>query len=337
MSGPTVSIIVPTYDRATLLPRALDSIIAQTFDDWEIVLVDDGSTDDTAVLAAEYGRRLGDRFIYSRQSHAGCTVARNRGIDVCRGRFVAFLDSDDEYLPAKLERQLALFECRPELGLVYGDYAYVDLDGKRHDSVFDTTCKLAREVPCETVGPGLYVCTGSLFEVLIRSYFIATIAGMIRREVLGREIRFREVPSYAEEWLFYLKVSRACLAGFVDEPLCLHHHVRGSITRRDSHRNYVRLRDLLREMRRCFGSDGPVVRRAIRGNLAYACRQLGFETYRMGCYGKACGYFAESFRNGLNLHSLVEAAQAGVRWILPGGSAEMHDCTAGELGIEVIR
>ncbi|MHC4695994.1 MAG: glycosyltransferase family 2 protein [Planctomycetota bacterium] len=337
MSAPTVSIIVPTYNRAELLPRALDSITAQTFDDWEIVLVDDGSTDDTEALATEYGRRLGDRFIYVRQSHAGCAAARNGGIDVCRGRFVAFLDSDDEYLPRKLERQLALFECRPELGLVYGDFAYVDLEGKCHDSVFDTSAELAREVPFETVSPGLCVCTGSLFEVLVRGYFIGTIAGMIRKEVLGDGIRFREVPSYGEEWLFYLKVSKACPAGFVDEPLCLHHWVRGSITRRDSHRNQVRHRDLLREMRRCFRSDSPTARRAIRGNLAHSCRQLGYETYRMGHYGRAAGYFAESFINGLDLRSLVEAVRAGVRWILPGGSVEMQNGAVGEIEMEVIR
>ncbi len=337
MSRPTVSIIVPTYNRATLLPRALDSIIAQTFGDWEIVLVDDGSTDDTEALAAEYARPLDDRFIYTRQSHAGCTTARNRGIDICRGRFVAFLDSDDEYLPSKLERQLALFECRPKLGLVYSDYAYVDLDGQRHDSVFETTGKLAREVPSEAVGPGLCVCTGSLFEVLVRGYFIATIVGMIRREVLGDRIRFREVPSYGEEWLFYLKVSKVCPAGFVDEPLCLHHFVRGSITRRDSHRNQLRQRDLLREMRRCFGSDGPAVRRAIRGNLAYSCRQLAYETYRMGRYGKAFGYFAESFKNRLSLRSFVEAVQTGVRWILPGDSAETQKNAGGKMGMEIIR
>ena len=223
------------------------------------------------------------------------------------------------------------------MGLVYGDFAYVDLDGKRHDSVFDTNAKLAREVPCEQVSPGLCVCTGSLFEVLIRGYFIATIVGMVRREVLGDRIRFWGVPAYAEEWLFYLKVSQVCPAGFVDEPLCLHHFVRGSITRRNSHRNQLRLRDLLHEMRRCFGSDSPTARRAIRGNLAHSCRQLGYETYRMGQYGRAAGYFAESFINGPDLRSLVDAVRAGVRWILPGGSVEMQNGVVGEIEMEVIR
>jgi len=118
MNDPTFSVIVPTYNCESLLPRALDSVADQTVDDWEIVLVNDGSTDGTADVAARYARRLQDRFIYIHQPNHGCSHARNRGIDVCRGRFVAFLDSDDEYQPTKLERQLRLFDLRPELGLV---------------------------------------------------------------------------------------------------------------------------------------------------------------------------------------------------------------------------
>ena len=102
MSEPTVSVIVPTYNRQPLLPRAIDSVVAQTFGDWEIVLVDDGSTDSTREMADRYSHQLGDRFVYIPQPNRGASAARNRGIDVCRGRFVAFLDSDDEFLPTKL-------------------------------------------------------------------------------------------------------------------------------------------------------------------------------------------------------------------------------------------
>ena len=179
MNRPTVSVVIPTYNRAALLPRALESVIAQTFLDWEIVLVDDGSTDETESVAADYANRLGSRFIHLRQDNAGSSAARNRGIDAARGEFIAFLDSDDEYLPRKLERQIRLFELCPELGLVYSDYAFIDSDGVRHESVFDTKGRLAREVPCTTVGSNLRVCDGTLFDTLIRGYFIATIVGMV--------------------------------------------------------------------------------------------------------------------------------------------------------------
>src|SRR3990172_9874024 len=175
MNRPTVSVVIPTYNRVALLPRALDSVVAQTFTDWEIVLVDDGSTDATSQLAADYARRLDDRFLYLEQQNNGCGKARNRGIDASRGRFVAFLDSDDEFAPTKLQRQLALFELRPELGFVYSDFAFVDLEGAFHPSAFDAKFPLARSVESDRVAPGLYVVGNRLFDRLIRGYFISII------------------------------------------------------------------------------------------------------------------------------------------------------------------
>ncbi len=313
MARPTVSVVIPTYNRADLLPRALDSIIAQSVQDWEILLVDDGSTDETTSLAQTYKQRLGERMVYIRQVKTGCCRARNRGIEAARGRFLAFLDSDDEFLPNKLERQLTLFDRRPDLGFVYSDYAYVDTDGVHHNSVFDTICPIAREVPFEMIEPGLCVCTGSVFDILIRRYFIATIVGLVRREVLGRTIRFTRDPSYAEEWLFYLQVTRICRSGFVDEPLCLHHHVIQSSARTSSYRNTVRMRNLLREMRNAFDSLTTAQRSAIRKNLAVTCRQLGYDHYHRDRYGDAFRFLTESFYNRPDPRTLLHMLQTALR------------------------
>ena len=315
---PTVSVIIPTYNRAALLPRALDSIIAQTYEYWEIVLIDDGSTDGTDAVAADYARQLGKRLVHLQQPNTGASAARNRGIDACSGRFVAFLDSDDEYLPTKLQRQLELFELRPELGLVYGDSAFVDLDGVRHESVFDEKGRMAHQVPFKEVGPGLCACEGSLFDWLIREYFIATIAGMVRRGVLGDAIRFPVDHSYAEEWLFYLKVARVCHAGFVYEPLCLHHFTPGSLARTDKHQNMLRRRDLLHAIRTSFRDLTREHLEAVHDNLAIACRQLGFDAYRAHHYREAAGYFAESFKYKKRLGTAWDATQAGIRGVVTG-------------------
>ena len=317
-ASPTVSIIIPTYNRAGLLPRALDSIIAQTFEDWEVVLVDDGSTDATEALAAQYAERLGKRLRYVRQVRAGPSAARNHGIDACAGTYVAFLDSDDEYLPTKLERQLELFDLCPELGLVYGDSAFVDLDGRRHESVFDEHGRMARNVPFDEVRPGLCVCRGSLFDWLIREYFVATIAGMVRREILDKVIRFPVDQSYAEEWLFYLQVTRSCPAGFVNEPLCLHHFTQGSLARVDKHRNMLRRRDLLHTIRTTFSELTGGHLEAVHGNLATTCRQLGYEAYRVRRYREAAARFAESFKYKKRVCTAREAVQAFVRAAVPG-------------------
>ncbi len=320
MSDPLVSIVVPTYNRETLLPRALDSIVSQTVTDWEIILVDDGSTDGTKALAQRYQQRLGDRFVYIHRANTGCGGARNRGIDATRGRFVAFLDSDDEFMPDKLERQLSLFRLRPELGFVYSDYAYIDLAGRRHESVFATLAKRAREVHTQQIAPGLCICTGNLFDVLLREYFIATIVGMVRREVLGSTIRWSADPSYSAEWLFFLKVVRVCPAGLVDEPLSLHHFVEGSVTRTSKHRNLLRLRSLLLEMNQSFDDLTGPQRTVVRRHLATTCRQLGYNGFRSGASRQAAEHLAESFRWRPSLRALYDIIHVGAHWLRSRGA-----------------
>ena len=103
MKNSLVSIILPTFNRAHFLPRALDSVLAQTYVDWECVIVDDGSSDDTRAVVEGYAE---PRFSYSFQENAGVSGARNAGIGRSRGAVLALLDSDDEWLPRKLETQL---------------------------------------------------------------------------------------------------------------------------------------------------------------------------------------------------------------------------------------
>lgn len=107
---PLVSVVVPTYNRAETLPRAIDSALAQTVDDLEIVVVDDGSTDRTQEILEGYGT---DRLrTITHETNRGANIARNTGIEHAEGEYVAFLDSDDEWRPTKLERQLELLEGR---------------------------------------------------------------------------------------------------------------------------------------------------------------------------------------------------------------------------------
>ena len=107
---PRVSVIVPTYNRARTLSRAIDSALAQTIEDVEVLVVDDGSTDDTASVLASYDDPRLRTVVHA--SNQGANVARNTGIEHARGEYVAFLDSDDEWFPTKLERQLEALEGR---------------------------------------------------------------------------------------------------------------------------------------------------------------------------------------------------------------------------------
>lgn len=118
------SVIIPTYDRAEVLPRAIDSVLAQSFKELELIVVDDASTDETESVVRSYED---PRITYlSHDTNRGGSAARNTGIEASTGEYVAFLDSDDEWLPTKLERQITHLNARqPEWVAVYCDYRIV--------------------------------------------------------------------------------------------------------------------------------------------------------------------------------------------------------------------
>ena len=117
-AAPCISVILPTFERAHLLPRSLRSVLAQTFSDWELIVIDDGSTDNTAEVVQDWQRKT-SRLRYLHQTNHGVGAARNLGIQHARGRYIACLDSDDEYLPKHLETRLRLLR-RHRLDLVQG-------------------------------------------------------------------------------------------------------------------------------------------------------------------------------------------------------------------------
>jgi len=161
--GPRVSVVIPAFNYAHFLPKAIQSVLQQTFCDFELIIVDDGSTDATAEVVKAYLKDERVRYIY--QENRGLSAARNTGIRQARGEYIALLDADDLWLPEKLERQLQVFEREGSgVALVYCFIEYVDEYGKVLESV--------KEPPVEnpTLGDLLYAnwILGSGSSVLIK-------------------------------------------------------------------------------------------------------------------------------------------------------------------------
>ncbi|MEO8721066.1 MAG: glycosyltransferase family A protein [Ginsengibacter sp.] len=116
---PFFSVIITTYNRSSLLLRALDSIICQTEHDWEVIIVDDGSTDDTKLTIAPYLAQ-GKGIKYFWQEPQGAPSAKNKGAFLAKGKYITFLDSDDEYYPCHLQSRKKLLQTHPEVGFLYG-------------------------------------------------------------------------------------------------------------------------------------------------------------------------------------------------------------------------
>ena len=193
--------IIPTWNRRDLVVRAIDSVLAQTRPVEEIIVVDDGSTDGTGEHLAE---RFGERVLCVRQDNAGVSAARNRGLAMAHGRYIALLDSDDEWLPEKTARQVGFLEARADIGMVLCNVLRVSADGSLID-LFDRRLQIPED------GPAL--------RWVLRDPALAPVSVLMRREVYDTVGGFDEDLRTAEDLDFHLRVAARWPIGVVAEPL----------------------------------------------------------------------------------------------------------------------
>lgn len=195
---PRVSIVIPTHNRSGIVRRAIDSVLAQTFTDLEILVVDDGSTDDTRAALAGYPERV--RYIH--QENGGPASARNHGMRLARGQYIGFLDSDDAFLPRNVEAHLQVFDRHPEAGLVYCGIEILDKTGAHVKDV--------RPNPEDR---------GQVLERLIRYNFITSSTVLLRREAMEAAGTMDTTLWFAEDWYYWLRVASRYPVEFADEIL----------------------------------------------------------------------------------------------------------------------
>ncbi len=201
IANPETSVIIPTWNRRALVGRAIDSVLAQTRPVEEIIVVDDGSDDGTGEYLAD---RYGKRIVCVRQDNAGVSAARNHGLSIARGRYLALLDSDDEWLPGKTAEQVAYLEAHPGIGMVLCNVMRMNPDGSMID-VFDRR----RQIPED--GPAL--------RWVLRDPALAPLSVLMRREVYEDVGGFDESLRTAEDLEFHLRVAARWQIGVVAQPL----------------------------------------------------------------------------------------------------------------------
>jgi glycosyltransferase involved in cell wall biosynthesis len=196
---PCVSVIVPTYNRAWIVKEAIDSVLSQTYTDFELIVVDDGSTDNTPDLLSAYQ----DRIIVLRQENAGVSAARNRGIRASSGRLIAFLDSDDLWLPKKLERQTAFFKENPAAMVCQTKETWIR-NGKR----VNPKKRHQKE-------------SGIFFERSLSLCLVSPSAVMIRRSFFDAVDLFDESLPACEDYDLWLRIGYRYPIHLIDEPLII--------------------------------------------------------------------------------------------------------------------
>jgi Glycosyl transferase family 2 len=221
-----VSVVIPTHNRSGLVAQAIDSVLSQTDPAREVLVVDDGSTDDTEKQLASYG----DRIRVIRQPQGGVAAARNQAFRLAVGEWIGFLDDDDVWLPTKLERQMMLIRLRPDLGLVHcSDYAV------------DDALKI---LYARTISPEN---RGDVFERLLMGNFIFQSCVMVRRDVLEGTGYMDPSLRFAPDWDLWLKITAKYSTDFVAEPLVFCRQSASGCLTRD-----IKLEQRLRETDRIF-------------------------------------------------------------------------------------
>jgi len=213
-NNPLVSVVIPTYNRSSIVGDAIDSALLQTYGNIEVVVVDDGSTDDTLLKVTQYG----DRIRVITQDNAGPSAARNRGIAVSRGELIAFLDSDDLWMRTKVERQVSLLLkagnsvpcCLTNIRMQWND---------REISSFENSWLRPG------IEEGIWL---NVSDVLATRFVLFNQAVMIRREALDRVGGFDESLRLLEDSDLALRLSFDGPWAFIREPLVIWRETAGS-------------------------------------------------------------------------------------------------------------
>ena len=195
---PKVSVIIPTYNSANYLPAAIESVLSQSFQDFEVIVIDDGSTDNTAMVVRDYEPRIR----YFCQTNSGVSKARNRGIEESKGEYVAFLDSDDTWLTDKLEHQIRALNQNPDYRVCYTAFVCVD----------------------EHLKP-INVCrsefaTVALEDLLCFGNVVGSICSVLaHRSLFDYSVRFDSNLSQCADWDMWVQLARQTELLYLDEVL----------------------------------------------------------------------------------------------------------------------
>lgn len=278
MTLPLISVIIPSYNSARFVTEAVESALSQTYRPIEVIVVDDGSTDETPAIVAPFENRI--RYI--RQENRGLAGARNRGIQEARGEFIAFLDADDRWMPEKLGQQWKCFSDDPTVALVHTDALYWNED--------------AGEIMPQQGGRADYVgdCSTRLF---VANRILASSV-VVRRDCLERVGLFCENAPGVEDLDLWLRIVRFYPFGYVDQPLVLYRKHNWNMSKNDLQMRKGELTAIENALSADPALVSKVGKTAVRHKLYDLCLAVGYYYFDQGEYRLAREYISRaiSFR-----------------------------------------
>mgnify|MGYP001168775202 CR=1 FL=1 len=203
MGNPLVSVILPTYNRVEYLPRSIESVLAQTYPHWELIIWDDGSIDQTAELVRSFSD---GRIRYFYGPNHGVASARNQAIGCSVGEYIAFLDSDDEWLPEKLARQVAVLDRYPEIDALFADFVNINLANRQEGIGFQQNAVSMKLLHRKLLEDQVYLIEGHFLEALLQANFIATDSMVLRKSILPAAGVFDAGLRHSEDFELWVRL-----------------------------------------------------------------------------------------------------------------------------------
>jgi glycosyltransferase involved in cell wall biosynthesis len=254
---PLVSVMMATYNAAAFVAESIESVLDQTYEPIELLVVDDASDDGTPAIVEDYARRYPDRVRFRQATErAGPCRRRNDALDLARGSLIAWLDHDDLWAPQKTAREVEVLEARPEVGLVYSGYEAFDSDTREPIPWRDRDSEAEGDV---------------LVPLFVRGCFVGSLTVLFRREVLTRRhLRLRETDfSFGDDYFLWLVLSLDWKVAKIDEVLAYYRRHGGNESERLGETNFHLLRiALLREFLEEFPEAVPRLGKWRRRGLA---------------------------------------------------------------------
>lgn len=282
---PKVSVVIPTYNSAHMAKEAVESVLAQTYTDFEVIVIDDGSVDNTESVMAPFG----DRIRYIKQENQGVSGARNTGMKEARGEYIAFLDADDLWLPERLAAEIPLLDADPNLGLVYCDWAVVSGGQVLQDSYL-------KDLP---------TASGYVFDELIETGFILTSGVVLRRACIDDVGDFDKSLAIAQDYDLWLRISYKWKVQLVERCLFTKRSLDGSLSS-DLTKTALERIALYKKTLREIPDMSARSRRLVRRQIALNYWDVGYEQFDKLALGEARKNFAASVRyDWMNLKSMA--------------------------------
>ena len=283
----TVSICIPTYNRKDYLKETLDSILAQTYKDYEIVIVDDGSTDGTEDML----KQLGFPVTYHWQENSGDAVARNKLIELARGQYISFIDSDDLLLPDAIEKLVKIMQTEDEDVIAYGSYLRIDQNGNVYGR-----CKRK-----------LY--SGNITKYLFQTVFVHTCGSIFPKKILKDSTVFDTSLKVCSDYDFWLRLSMKYRFVALPEPTFKRRrHINNLSTA--SFENYLTEFQVLERFYYEKGGNKIIPQKTAMKVLSKEGCRTGRYAIREGLYDQASQLLGQSFRRHPNLKSLIHWTRA---------------------------